>query len=237
MACIWAIMACFISMSLLAPAFMASMWVFIAASAASFLAMLSVMEVFILAIGSAATEGAGVTAGVSGVAVTVAEGAGVTAGAGAGAGAATIGGAGAGVAMGSGADAGAAVVPAVGAGAATTFWASAGIQNSDSAAINRRAGGMRTEFGRFIVVLLRQMRWTLGGVCPLRVLDGRGRGGTGIDSDETPAFSAGAWIGRMKGLDANGGRGSKSIVGRVRRGGGRGRRGSCRRGCRGRGWL
>src|ERR1039458_8970208 len=110
MACIWAIMACFISMSLLAPAFMASMWVFIAASAASFLAMLSVMEVFILAIGSAATEGAGVTAGVSGVAVTVAEGAGVTAGAGAGA--ATTGAAGAGGAMGSGADAGAAAGPA-----------------------------------------------------------------------------------------------------------------------------
>jgi hypothetical protein len=111
------------------------------------------MELFILAIGSAGTEGAGVTAGVSGVAVTVAEGAGVTAGAVAGA--ATIGAAGAGVAMGSGADAGAAAAPAVGAGVVTTFWASAGIQNRDSAAINRRAGVMRTEFGRFMMILLR----------------------------------------------------------------------------------
>src|ERR1039457_6687095 len=113
---------------------------------------------------------------VSGMVVTVA--ATGTATAGAVAGAATIGAAGAGVAMGSGADAGAAAAPAVGAGVVTTFWASAGIQNSDSAAINRRAGVMRTEFGRFMAVLLRQVHWTLGEVCPLRVLDGRGRGGT-----------------------------------------------------------
>src|ERR1035438_1631159 len=103
MACIWAIMACFISMSLLAPAFMASMWAFIAALAASFLAMLSVMELFILAIGSEAGAGVAAGVGVSGVAVTVAAG---TAAAGAAAGVATIGVAGAGVAMGSGADAG-----------------------------------------------------------------------------------------------------------------------------------
>jgi hypothetical protein len=96
---------------------MASMWVFMAASAASFLAMFSVMEVFILAIGSEA-ETAGVAAGVSGVAVTVAAG---TAAAGAAGGGATIGVAGAGVAMGSGADAGAAVAPAAGAGEVGTF--------------------------------------------------------------------------------------------------------------------
>src|ERR1022692_4758169 len=83
MVCIWAIMACFISMSLFMTSFMASMWVFMAASAASFLGMFSVMELFILAIGSEA-ETAGVTAGVSGVAVAVAAGVAVTVAAGAG---------------------------------------------------------------------------------------------------------------------------------------------------------
>src|ERR1019366_4995926 len=221
-------MACFISMSLLLPACSESSLARRATSAASLLALFSVIAVFMVVIWlwsggwAAGTRGSGVTGAVAAAG---------TATVGAVAGAATIGAAGAGVAMGSGADAGdAAVAQAVGAGVATTFWASAGMHSNESAATNRRAGVVRTEFGRFMVVLLRQMRWTLGWVCPLRVLDGRGRGGTGIDSDETPAFSAGAWIGRMKGLDANGGRGSKSIVGRVRRGGGRGRRGFCRRG-------
>jgi hypothetical protein len=133
-------MACFISMSLLAPACWASEWDLKAASAASFLAMFSVMEVFILAIGSAGAAGAGVAAGVSGVAGTVAAGAGV---------AVTVA-AGAGVAMGSGAGAAA----GVGAGLALTFWAMAGIQSRASAVTNRRTGIARTGFGRFMVVLL-----------------------------------------------------------------------------------
>src|ERR1035438_2610523 len=112
MACIWAIMACFISMSLLAPAFMASMWVFIAASAASFLAMFSVMEVLILAIESEAGAGVAAGVGVSGVAVSVGAGAGVAVTVAVGAG------------VGSSATAGAAA--GVGAGLATTFWASMG---------------------------------------------------------------------------------------------------------------
>jgi hypothetical protein len=99
------------------------------------------MVEFILAIGSDAAAGAGVAAGVSGVAVTVAEGAGVVVTVAAGAGVA-----------GSSVIAGAAA--GVGAGFAVTFWARMGRHIRDSAAINRRAGFTRTGFGRFMVVLL-----------------------------------------------------------------------------------
>src|ERR1035441_10301417 len=101
--------------------------------------MLSVMELFILAIGSAA-ETAGVAAGVSGVAVTVAAGAGSTVTVVAGAGAAW--GSGAGAAAG------------VGAGLTTTFWGSMGRHMRDSAATNRRRGIAWTGVGRVMVVLL-----------------------------------------------------------------------------------
>src|ERR1035441_7275453 len=105
--------------------------------------MLSVMELFILAIGSAA-ETAGVAAGVSGVAVTVAAGAGSTVTVVAGAGAAW--GSGAGAAAG------------VGAGLTTTFWASMGRHMRDSAATNRRTGIARTGFGRFMAVRSEERR-------------------------------------------------------------------------------
>jgi hypothetical protein len=64
------------------------------------------------------------------------------------------------------------------------------------------------------------VRWTNGGVCPRRFLDGRGLretgpGGTGIVSEETPTFSAGAWIGPHGRLDANGEGSWKSIVGEL----------------------
>jgi hypothetical protein len=155
MVCIWAIMACFISMSLLAPACWASEWDFQAASAASFLAVFSVMVVFILAIGSAGAAGVGVAAGVSGVAVTVAAGVAVTVAAGAG----VAGGvSGVAVTVAAGAAAGSTVIAGgaagAGAGLAVTFWARMGRHIRDSAATNRRTDITRTEFGRFMMVLL-----------------------------------------------------------------------------------
>src|ERR1019366_8782961 len=96
-------MACFISMSLLLPACSESSLARRGASAASILAMFSVIAVFMVVIWLWSGAWAAGTV-VSGVAVTVA--ATGTATAGAVAGAATIGAAGAGVAMGSGAGAG-----------------------------------------------------------------------------------------------------------------------------------
>src|ERR1017187_7222964 len=121
-------MACFISTSLFMAACWVFLWVFVAASAASILALFSFIVVCILAIWVFICSGlALVSAGVvaAGVAVTVTAGVALTAGV------TVTGGVGAGVAVGA------------------AFWARAGIDIRESATIDTRTG-----LGRFMGVLL-----------------------------------------------------------------------------------
>src|ERR1039457_408266 len=157
-------MACFISMSLFMLACWESMWAFVAASAASILAMFSVIVVCILAIWvfncsgfALASAGAAVTV-TPGVAVTVAPGVAVT----------VTPGAGAGVAVGWGAG-GVTVTVGAGGGVGAAFWARTGIHIRESATIDKWTGLIR-----FMGVLL-DSALTVGEVYPLGVLRARDR--------------------------------------------------------------